>query len=179
VAPVAFGVDVAQEQFLLNPGLDRRHRPRDLAGDEGFAPGRAFVIEQDAVGGVETVGLAVIHGDPVGVKLGRGVGAARIEGGGLALGDFLDLAVKLGRRGLIKAHGLFQAENANRLQQPQCPQAIGVGGVFRGLEADLDVALGRQIVNLGGLDFLDQPDQVGRVGQVAVVKEEPDILMAV
>src|SRR3546814_4557140 len=34
------------------------------------------------------------------------------------------------------------------------------------------MALGGQIVDLGRLDLLDQPDDVGRVGHVAVMQEE-------
>lgn len=37
---------------------------------------------------------------------------------------------------------------------------------------DLDVALRGEIVNLVGLRFLNEPDQVGRVGQIAVVQEK-------
>ena len=69
---------------------------RDFAGDKGFAPARAFVVEQDAVAGVHAVGLAVVDRDPVGVELGHGVGAARVERRGFFLRGFLHQAVKLG-----------------------------------------------------------------------------------
>jgi hypothetical protein len=39
------------------------------------------VIEQDAVAGIDTVGLAIVHGNPVGVDFRAGIGAARVEGG--------------------------------------------------------------------------------------------------
>lgn len=48
------------------------------------------MVEEDAVTSVDTVSLAVVDCDPVGVKLGDGVGAARIEGGGFLLRDFLN-----------------------------------------------------------------------------------------
>lgn len=39
-------------------------------------------------------------------------------------------------------------------------------GVFGHVERDLDVRLGSQVVDLGGLDTRDDVNQVGRVGQV-------------
>ena len=104
VAPVALGIEIAEIEPVLQPELDRRDRAGDLAGDEGLAADRALVVEQDAVGGVHAVGLAVVHRDPVGVELGRGVGRARIERRGLALRHLLHLAVQLRGRGLIEAH---------------------------------------------------------------------------
>src|SRR5579875_3677988 len=77
VAPVALRVDIAEVEPLLQTALDGRDRAGDLAGDEGFAPHGRFVVEEDAVRGVQPVGLAVIDGDPVGVELGHGIGAAR------------------------------------------------------------------------------------------------------
>jgi hypothetical protein len=48
---------------------------------------------------------------------------------------------------------------------------VGIGGIFRRLEADLDVALGREIVDLVRLGFLHDPDQVRAVRQVAVMQD--------
>ena len=158
--------------MLLEPELDGGDRARDLAGDEGLAAHRAFMVEQDAVRGMHAVGLAIVHRDPIGVELGCGIGRARIEGRRLALRDLLHLAVELGRRCLIEAHALLQAEDADRLQQPERAERVGVGRIFRRLETDLDVALRREIVDLVGLRLLHQADQVGRIGHVAVVQEE-------
>ncbi len=131
------------------------------------------MVEQDAVGGVHAVGLAVVHHDPVGVEFGRRIGAAGIEGGGLALRDFLDLAVELRSRGLIEAALLVQAQDANGFEQPQGADGVGVGGVLGGFEADRDVRLGGQIIDLVRLNFLDDADQIGAVGQVAIVQDKP------
>ena len=115
VAPVAFGVEVAQVQGVLRAEVDAGDGAGDLAGDEGFAADRRFVVEQDAVAGVEAVGFAVVDGDPVGVDLGGAVGAARVEGRGFRLGDFPDLAVHLAGGGLVEAGFPLQAENADAL----------------------------------------------------------------
>ena len=144
----------------------------DLAGDESFAADRAFVVEEDAVAGVDAIGFAVVDGDPVGVELGDGVGAARVEGRGFLLRGFLDEAVEFGGRCLVEAGLLFQAEDADRFQDAQRAQAVGVGGVFGRFEADGDMALRGQVVDFVGLNLLDDADQIGGVGQVAVVQDE-------
>src|SRR5207245_1102786 len=48
--------------------------------------------------------------------------------------------------------------------------------VFRCLERDLDVALSGKIVDLVGSCLLHNSDQVGRVGQVAVMQGETHVL---
>jgi len=102
VAPVAQGVEVAQIQAALQALGDVGQAAGDLAGDEGLAAARALVVEEDAVAGIEPIGLAVVDGDPVGVELGDGVRAARVEGRSLALGDLLDQAIELGSGGLVE-----------------------------------------------------------------------------
>src|SRR5262249_58490154 len=96
VAPVAPGGEVAEIKAVLPAGGDRRDRAGDLAGDEGLAAGRPLMVEQDAVAGVQTVGLAVVDGDPVGVELGRAIGAARLEARGLVQRPERVVAVELG-----------------------------------------------------------------------------------
>ena len=39
---------------------------------------RALLIAQDAIAGVHAISLAVVHHDPVAVKLGHAVGASRV-----------------------------------------------------------------------------------------------------
>ena len=158
---------------LLQAALDRRDGARHLAGDEGLAADRALVVEQDAVRGVHAVGLAVVHRDPVGIELGDGVGAARVERRGLALRRLLDLAVQLRGRGLVEARRLSRMRRMRIASSSRSvPERVGIGGVFRRLEAHLHVALRREVVDLGRLDLLDQANEVGRVGQIAVVQEE-------
>jgi hypothetical protein len=62
-------------------------------------------------------------------------------------------------------------------EQAQRAERVGVRGVLGDLEADLDVALRRQIVDLVGPGLLDQADQVGGVGQIAVMQKEPRLVL--
>ena len=47
---------------------------------------------------------------------------------------------------------------------------IDVGGIFRCLEADRDMALRAEIVDLVRLDLADDAGEVGGVGQIAIVQ---------
>src|SRR5690242_4178751 len=65
MAPVALGFEIAEIDGVFQAELDAGDASGDLARDEGFATDRAFMVEQDAIGGEHSVRLAVIHGDPV------------------------------------------------------------------------------------------------------------------
>ena len=172
MAPVAQRAHVAEVQAILQTQRNAGDGARDLAGHEGFAAQRAFVVEQDAVAGVHAIGLAVVHRDPVGVHLGHGIRAARVERRGFLLRDFLHQAIQLGGAGLVEAGLLFQAQDADGFQDAQGADAVGVGGVFRRLEGHGHVAHGGQVVDLVGLHLLDDAHQAGGIGQVAVVERE-------
>lgn len=103
VAPVSFGIQVAEVEGVLQAEFDAGKRACDLAGDEGFPAHGAFVVKEDSIAGVKTIGLAIVDGDPVGVELGNGVGAARVEGGGFPLGDFLHQPVEFAGTGLVES----------------------------------------------------------------------------
>ena len=172
MAPVPQGAHVAQVQAVLQAQRNAADGAGDLAGDEGFAAQRAFVVEQHAIAGVNAVGLAVVHRDPVGVHLGHGVGAARVEGRGFLLGNFLHQAVQLGGAGLVEAGFFLQPANANGFQQAQRANAVGVGGVLGLFEAHRHMALGGQVVDFIGLHLLDDANQAGGVRQVPIVQDE-------
>jgi len=61
------------------------------------------------------------------------------------------------------------------IEDAQGAQGVDVAGVLGNLEADLDVALGAQVVDLAGADLVDQPGEAGRVGEVAVVQDQPEV----
>ena len=60
MAPVTSGRQVAKVQAILQAELDTGQGAGDLAGHEGFAAHWTFVVEQDAVAGVQPVCLAVV-----------------------------------------------------------------------------------------------------------------------
>ena len=130
------------------------------------------MIEQNAVGRVQTIGLAVIHRDPVSVKLGDRVGRARVKGRGFGLRRFHGRAVHFRGGCLAEPRLSLQARNPDGFQEPQRAQRIRIGGVLGRLEAHLDMALGRQIVDLVRCRFLDDTNEVRRIRHVAMVQDQ-------
>ena len=95
MAPVALGIEVPEVEAVGQAQLNLRHGTGNFPRDEGLAAQRAFVVEQDAVGGVHPVGFAVVFDNPESVQFRDAVGAARIKGRGFALGRFLHQTVQL------------------------------------------------------------------------------------
>ena len=77
------------------------------------------MIEQNAVAGVDAISFTVVHRDPVGIQLGAGVRGSGVKRGFFSLGDFLDQAIQLGCRGLVKAGFFFQSQQAYAFEQAQ------------------------------------------------------------
>ena len=172
VAPVALGVQVAQEELLLEADLDAGQAAGDLAGDEGLTAQRRLVVEEDAVAGVHAVGFAVVDHNPKAVHLRDGVGGTRVEGRGLLLRDLLDKTVKLRGGGLVELGLSFKAEDADGFQQAEHAEGVRIRSVLGLFERDLDVRLRGEIIDLVGLDLLDDVDERRAVGHVAIVQKE-------
>src|SRR5277367_509568 len=175
VAPVASGVQIAQIYGALLAECNGGHRSRNLARHESFTAERALMIEQNSVRGVQSIGLPIVHGDPISVEFRRGVGRPRIERRSFALRNLLNQAVKLRRRGLIKPRAVAEPQNTDGLEQPEGADAVGIGGVFGSFEGYVDMALRGQIIDFRRLGFLDDSNEVRRVGEIAVMEEEPNV----
>ena len=121
----------------------------------------------------EAVGLAVVHGDPVRVQLGNAVGTARIERRALAL-RCLAAPCRTSRSWTPgrTACGCPARGSGSPRGAAGVPRASALAVYSGRLEGDLHVALGREVVDLGRLGFLDDADQVRRVRQVAEVQRE-------
>ena len=179
IAPVAKGVKVAQVEALLQALADAGGGKGDLAGDEGFAPALALVVEQDAAAAEHAVGLAVLLDNPVAVELGHGIGRIGMEGGVLVLGHLFYLAVELGGAGLIDAAGLLQMAGAHGLEDAQDARGIDIGGELGRVEADLHVALGGQVVDLVGTHLVNNLHDGHGVAQVGIMEVEVGLALEV
>jgi hypothetical protein len=133
------------------------------------------VIEQDAVGAVQPVGLAIIPHDPIGIELRDGIGAARMKGRGFALGRLLHQAVELGGGGLVEPACPDQLCGTQGFQQPQRAERIDIGGVVRRIEADGHVALRGEVIDLVGLGLFHQAGQHRGVGHVAMMQRQQSL----
>lgn len=176
VTPVAQRIHVAQLQMILQTLGDTTGSQRDLTGDEVLATALRLMVEQNAVDSEHAVSIAVLLDHPEAVLLCDSIRRVWVERGGLALGNFFDLAVQLGGRSLIHLAGLGQAANTDSLQHTQNAQCVHIAGVLRCIERNLNMALCNQIVDLIGLDFAHQTDQTGGIGQVAVMQGDSALL---
>src|SRR5471030_2720473 len=96
--------------------LDSCDGAGDLAGNERLATPRRLVVEENAAGGVKTVGLAVVDRDAMAEQLGTGVRAARVERRGFGLGRRCR-PEHLARGSLVEPAA--NASAANRFEQSQ------------------------------------------------------------
>ena len=95
-----------------------------------------------------------------------------MEGGCLALRDFLHEAVELAGRGLIETGFFLQPQKADCLEQAQRTDGINIGGIFRRLKADRNMALRAQIIDFVRLYLVHDPRQVRGIGQVSIMEFE-------
>mmetsp|Transcript_8622 Transcript_8622/g.19669 ORF Transcript_8622/g.19669 Transcript_8622/m.19669 type:complete len:344 (-) Transcript_8622:53-1084(-) len=170
VAPVPQGVQVPEKYPVPAARHDRRHVGCDLLCHKGAPSSRRLVVEEDAVQRVHVVRLAVVLHYPEAVELGHRVRRPWIERCGLLLRNLLHQAVKLRRGCLVEPRRLLQTYRPDRLQDAQRAHAIGLRGVLRFLEGDLDVRLRGQVVDLIRLDLGHDGHQVRAVDHVSVVQ---------
>ena len=149
-APVALGVEIAEVEFLLQAFFDAGGCAGDFSGDECFAAAGGFVVEEDAVAGVDVVGFAVVYGLPVAVDFGAGVGAAGVKGCFFGLRRFDDFAVHFAAGSLIEASRLVGV--ADGFEKIHRAQGVGLDGVDGLIEAYADVGLCAEVVDFVGLN---------------------------
>ncbi len=154
---------------MVESELDAGGAEGDLAGDEVLAAAGALVIEENARHGEHVVALAVVDREVVAIHLGAGIRAAGVEFGVLGLGW-------VGRAEHLRARRLVEADRgideADRFEEAGDAGAGDVGGRFGGAEADADVALGGEVVDLGGADLADEGDERARFAEVAELEVE-------
>ena len=92
MSPVAQGIKVAEEEAILKTEFYTSHCTGDLAGNKGLSPERAFMVEENTIAGVDTIGLTVVHRNPVSVELGNTIRTSWIKRSGLLLGNLLHKA---------------------------------------------------------------------------------------
>jgi hypothetical protein len=151
-------------------GLKIALKKHELFSHTGFDACRE--VERQSAGSRDE---ACIPSPPISVKLGRRVGRTRVERRCFLLRHFPDLALKL--RGLIESDPPFHAGDADGFEQPQGSDRVGARGVFRCLETHLHMGLRGVIIDFGRLGLLDDADEVGGVGQLAMTHEKPRALL--
>ena len=163
MSPVTLRVQISKVQARLLSQRDIRRCPGNLPGDERAASARTLVVEEDPIARIHPIRLAVIHDDPVRVQLCDAIRRTRVKRRTLALRRLDDLAVELRGGGLVEPDVLLEPAGADGVEETEGPEAVDVTGVFSHLKGDLDVRLGAEVVDLGGLDLGDDVDEVGAV----------------
>src|SRR3546814_17994368 len=133
-----------------------------MSGHNRGAADRLLMVEHDAVRGMHAIGFAIVDDDPVGIEYRRGIGRARVERRRLALRHFLNQTIEFGSRSLVETAALLNAEDTDRLEQPERAYAVGICRIFGRFEAHLAMTLRGKVIDLVGLGFLIDPAQIGR-----------------
>src|SRR6266496_593112 len=119
--------------------LNRSDRPRDFAGDEGFAAPRTFMVEHDTVAGTKTVAFPIIDRRPIRKHLCHTVRTSRPERRLLVLRRLLDLTEHFAARSLKKTG--TQAGFADCFQNADRAYDCDLGGVLINIAAHSKEAL--------------------------------------
>jgi hypothetical protein len=67
---------------------------------------------------------------------------------------------------------LRKTQQPDGFEYAQRTDAVGIRGVLRRLKAHVHMAHGGEVIYLVGLHFLDDTDQVGRIGKVSIMQHK-------
>ena len=114
------------------------------------------MVEQDAVDGIHPVSLPVIACDPVRIHLGGAIRTSWMEWCVFIL-RWRSRSKHLGAGGLVET--AVESDHSDSLQEARGPEARRVASELGLIEADPNVRLSTEMVNLVGLDSLQQRHQ--------------------
>ena len=148
IAPVTTAGEVAEIELVLLALLDTSCCQRDLTCDEGLAATLALVVEENTVAGKHVISISILLHDPKAILLGHSIGRIGMERRVFILRHLFHLAIELGGGRLIDAATVREIQLSHSLQDAEHTDGIHVGGIFRGVEAYLYVALCSEVVDL-------------------------------
>src|SRR5690606_30662179 len=105
------------------------------------------------------------------------IGRPRIERSRFRLRHRLHLTIEFRRRSLVNLCLLLETEDAHRFQYSQCSYSIGVGHIFRFLEAHVHMTHRTQIVDLIRPHLLSDAYNIRRICKIAVMTYHAKILL--
>mmetsp|Transcript_13501 Transcript_13501/g.27564 ORF Transcript_13501/g.27564 Transcript_13501/m.27564 type:complete len:233 (+) Transcript_13501:392-1090(+) len=174
MSPITFGVNVSEVQALVQPFVDAGDSHGNFTGDKcGPTTGR-LVVEENSVGEVHSVSLAVVHKNPEGILLCNGIRRTGVERSRLGLRDLLHLSVKLTGGSLVEASGLLESTGTNGIEHTKDAHSITIGSVLWHVKGHLHVTHSTKVVDFVGLDIGNDCDQVGGIAKITIVKEKLD-----
>ena len=88
------------------------------------------------------------------------VRGTRIKGCRFGLRDFLDLAIKLTGRGLVKSNFFFHTHGSDCIQHSKDTNTVRIRSVLGHVKGNLYVTHGSEIVNFGGSDLRNDGNEI-------------------
>src|SRR6476469_572275 len=116
--------------------------------------------------------LAIVDRYPVRVKLRDTIRRSRIERRRLTLRGLDDLSKHFRRRRLVESNLLKHTEDSKRLEKTERSHCIRIRRELRRVEGNLNVTLRAEVVDLVGLGFLNNANEVRRICEIAVMHRE-------
>src|SRR5271167_4657092 len=130
------------------------------------------MIEEDTVGSEQAIGFTVIDSYPEPIHLGRSIGTTRLKRCFFVLRR-QGIPEHFGRTGLIKTR--LNPAPADRFDDPHRSETGDVPGKLRNLKAHLDMALSAEMINLVGLNIVNQIIQLFAAREVSIVEMQPRV----
>src|SRR3989338_9367160 len=79
ITPISLSIQISQIEFILESHFNPSDGHRYLTSHESLTPPGGLVIKKDPVTSEHAISFSIIHGCPVGKKLGYRVGTDRLK----------------------------------------------------------------------------------------------------
>ena len=130
------------------------------------------MVEENSRAAEHVIGLTIFLDNPEAIQFGNCIRAVRMERRILILRNLLHLSVELRCRCLVHSASPGQPALTYSLKHAQHAHSVSIGRIFRGIEADLDVALGREIIYLVRAHLRHHLEYAHGVGHVSIMQME-------
>lgn len=128
------------------------------------------MVKKDTAGSVHSVALSVVDCNPVGVDLGGSIWTAWVKRGFFALRYGLHQSIHLRAGGLVKTS--LGGHLPHRIQQAHGADGGCIAGELRDIEANPNVALGGQVVDLVGLSLSQYLGKRTGVAEIPIMQKD-------
>jgi hypothetical protein len=105
------------------------------------------MIEQNSITGIDSIGLAIVANNPIGIELRDRIGASWMKGCRLCLRGFDDFPIEFRRRRLVESRLLLKVQRPNDLEESERSQCVDICSVLRLSERGMNMRLGCEIVD--------------------------------
>src|SRR3990167_8643815 len=79
MAPITLCIQVAQIEAFLQSQFDSGKCASYFSRYKYFTSNRTFMVKEYSIARVDTVGFAIVDGDPIRIQLGHSIGTPRVK----------------------------------------------------------------------------------------------------